>query len=151
MTKPSRKPPMSSTSASAESRVRHPPLVLLVEDDPEVRQMLETMLRLELYDVVSAENGLEALERMRERLPCAVLLDLMMPVMDGWEFRRRQLQDPALSRVPVVCITAVPNPVEVGEGLGLQCLPKPLDSSRLLFEVQERCGPGGRTGSRSFD
>jgi CheY-like chemotaxis protein len=145
MTKTS--PAHPGTSASPESRARRVPLVLLVEDDPEVRQMLETMLRLEKYDVVSAENGLEALERMRERLPCAVLLDLMMPVMDGWEFRRRQLQDPTLSQVPVLCITAVPNPQEVGAGLGLQCLPKPLDSSRLLYEVQERCGPGGRTAS----
>jgi CheY-like chemotaxis protein len=117
------------------------PLVLLVEDDPEVRQMLEMMLRLEMYDVVSAQNGLQGLELMRQRPPCAVLLDLMMPVMDGWEFRRRQLQDPTLARVPVLCITAVPNPLEVGARLGLQCLPKPLDSSRLLFEVRERCGP----------
>ena len=51
---------------------------------------------------------------MRQRLPCTVLLDLMMPVMDGWEFRRHQLEDPALAQVPVLCITAVPNPVEVG-------------------------------------
>jgi len=103
--------------------------------------MLEMMLRLELYDVVSAHNGLQALELMRQRLPCTVLLDLMMPVMDGWEFRRQQLEDPALAQVPVLCITAVPNPVEVGERLGLPCLPKPLDSNRLLFEVRERCGP----------
>jgi len=103
--------------------------------------MLELLLRLELYDVVSAQNGLQALELMRQRVPCAVLLDLMMPVMDGWEFRRHQLQDPTLARVPVLCITAVPNPVEVGARLGLPCLPKPLDSSRLLLEVRQRCGP----------
>src|SRR4051812_25965899 len=120
-----------------------PPLVLLVEDDPDVRQMLEMMLRLEMYEVAIAENGQQALELMRQRLPCTVLLDLMMPVMDGWEFRRQQLQDPALAAVPVLCITAVPNPVEVGARLGVQCLPKPLDSSRLLFEVQERCGAAG--------
>ena len=103
--------------------------------------MLEMLLRLEMYDVAMAENGLQALELMRQRLPCAVLLDLMMPVMDGWEFRRQQLREPALAAVPVLCITAVPNPLDVGARLGLMCLPKPLDSSRLLHEVQERCGP----------
>jgi len=103
--------------------------------------MLEMLLRLELYEVVSAQNGAQALALMRQRLPCTVLLDLMMPVMDGWEFRRHQLEDPALAQVPVLCITAVPNPVEVGARLGVPCLPKPLDSGRLLFEVRERCGP----------
>ena len=125
----------------ADRQASERPLVLVVEDDPEVRQMLEMLLRLEMYDVAMAANGLQALELMRQRLPCAILLDLMMPVMDGWEFRRRQLEEPALAAVPVVCITAVPNPLEVGARLGLRCLPKPLDSSQLLFEVQERCGP----------
>ena len=97
------------------------------------------------YDVVECpRTALQALALMRQRLPCAVLLDLMMPVMDGWEFRRHQLRGSGAGAVPVLCITAVPNPVEVGARLGVPCLPKPLDSSRLLFEVQERCGrPAG--------
>ena len=117
------------------------PFVLLVEDDREVREMLEMLLRLEKYEVKSAENGQQALDMMRQRLPCAVLLDLMMPVMDGWEFRRRQLEDPALAAVPVLCITAGSDPVEVSGRLGVPCLPKPLDSTRLLIEVGQRCRP----------
>jgi CheY-like chemotaxis protein len=119
------------------------PLILLVEDDPELRQMLEMMLRLEMYEVATAGNGQQGLDLMRQRRPCTVLLDLMMPVMDGWEFRRQQLQDPALAAVPVLCITAVPNPAEVSARLGVQCLSKPLDSSRLLDEVQARCRAAG--------
>ena len=110
--------------------------VLIVEDDPDARMMLETMLRLEGYETITARNGSEGLAMMREHRPCAVLLDLMMPVMDGWQFRRQQLTEPELADVPVVCVTAVGNPDEVRTRLGVPCFSKPVDVNQLLSEVQ---------------
>ena len=88
------------------------PCVLIVEDDPDIREFMELLLADAGYDTMTAENGSRALERMRARRPCLVLLDLAMPVMDGWEFRERQLADPELAKVPVVCITAAFDPDE---------------------------------------
>src|SRR6185295_12106738 len=65
--------------------------VLVVDDDADVRTMMSTLLVLEGYHVLTAENGEQALAAMRRRHPCVVLLDIMMPVMDGWQFRRQQL------------------------------------------------------------
>jgi len=116
-----------------------PARVLIVEDDPDSQQLLETVLQLEGYKTMVARNGLQGLELMRARRPCAVVLDLMMPGMDGWQFRRQQLREPALAAVPVVCVTGVANPEEVERQLGVACLRKPIDVDRLLDEVQARC------------
>jgi CheY-like chemotaxis protein len=83
--------------------------VLLVEDDADVRGALELVLKRKGYRVTCAANGQEALESMRcteTPSPSLILLDLMMPVMDGWEFRAEQLKDPALKDVPVIVISA---------------------------------------------
>ena len=113
--------------------------ILVVEDDPDLRQLLQTMLEVEGYETMVASNGEEALEVMRGRRPCAVLLDMMMPVMDGWQFRRRQLEEPRLAKVPVLCMSAVARPEDVEAELGLGCLRKPLDVAAVLREVQVRC------------
>lgn len=115
-------------------------LILIVEDDDDSRRMLELLLASNDYETMSARNGAEALERMRERKPCLVLLDLQMPVMSGWEFRERQLQDPALADVPVLCVTAFFNPGEVEKELGLRCLPKARQFSQVIHEVRMACG-----------
>jgi CheY-like chemotaxis protein len=91
---------------------------------------------------MEAVNGLEALERMRERLPCMVLLDIQMPLMNGWEFREEQLKDPILARVPVVCLTALFNPEDVVRKLGVPCLAKPADFPSVMHEVEAACGRG---------
>ncbi|MDQ3070562.1 MAG: response regulator [Acidobacteriota bacterium] len=114
--------------------------VLIVEDQADVREMLDLLLRTEGYETELACNGQEALERLRSCGPCLVLLDLMMPVMSGWEFRARQLQDPEIADVPVVCISAVHEPDEVKRRLQLRCLPKPVDFDVLLGIVRETCG-----------
>lgn len=81
--------------------------VLLVEDDPEIRGLLADVLVEEDYAVATAANGSEALELLgRGDPPDAIILDVMMPVMDGEEFRRRQLADDRLSAIPVVLLTA---------------------------------------------
>jgi CheY-like chemotaxis protein len=71
--------------------------VLVVEDDSATRQLLVTCLQLEGFTVETATNGVEGLQHMRHHLPCVVLLDLMMPVMNGEQFRCAQLKDPSLA------------------------------------------------------
>jgi CheY-like chemotaxis protein len=80
--------------------------VMVVEDDYAIRETLRDVLEEQGYRVVWASNGEEALARLKGTTPRVILLDLMMPVMDGWEFRHAQQRDPALSRIPVVVISA---------------------------------------------
>ena len=81
--------------------------VLVVEDDRAILDSLKNALQDEGFDVVTAANGCEALEALRAGgRPSAILLDLMMPVMDGWDFRQEQLADPALRDIPVLIVTA---------------------------------------------
>jgi len=114
--------------------------ILIVEDDDASRRMLELLLASHEYETMSACNGEEALARMRQHRPCLVLLDLQMPVMTGWEFRERQLQDPALADIPVLCVTALFNPGEIEKKLGLRCVPKAGQFSEVLNEVRSLCG-----------
>jgi len=84
-----------------------PPRILVVEDDPAILSSLAETLLEEGFDVEPASNGREALDRLRGGLrPAAIILDLMMPVMDGWDFRNEQLQDRALRDIPVIVATA---------------------------------------------
>ncbi|HLY37048.1 MAG TPA: response regulator, partial [Candidatus Binatia bacterium] len=81
--------------------------VLVVDDDPATRDALVVLLRHEGYPAESVNDGQQALARLRDRKPPSlVLLDLMLPVMDGFEFRVQQLQDPALARIPVIVVSA---------------------------------------------
>ena len=114
--------------------------VLIVEDDEDVRDFMDVLLRASGYETMTAANGAIGLEMMQHRRPCVVLLDLMMPVMDGWTFRKRQLADPALAPVPVICLTAMYRPSEVERQLAVRCLSKPVDFDRLLDEVSGLCG-----------
>jgi len=107
----SKRPPPSLPGALASGLAAdvHPSpcRVLLVEDDEAIRASLAEGLRENGLMVTLAEHGQEALERLRtEPLPSAIVLDLMLPVMDGWDFRHEQLSDPALRDIPVVVITA---------------------------------------------
>ncbi len=120
--------------------------VLVVEDDSATRQLLATCLQLEGYSVATAANGAEGLEKMRRRRPCLVLLDLMMPVMNGEQFRSAQLDDPALASVPVVCISAVYDAGERAARLeAVACIGKPFDVTEIVEVVRQQCG--GRCGS----
>jgi CheY-like chemotaxis protein len=115
--------------------------VLLVEDDRDVREALMQVLEFEGYDVASAENGLEAMERLRGHAPPSViLLDLMMPVMDGRQFRAAQLQDPALAGIPVIVISADGQVEQKIAGLGIAAyLRKPIEVEDLLELIGRYC------------
>ena len=82
--------------------------ILVVEDDPDTREMLGVALEYAGYKVVTATNGREAIDRLRAaaELPALILLDLSMPVLDGFGFRREQLGDPKLASIPVVILSA---------------------------------------------
>lgn len=98
-------------------------------------------LESEGYDVVSARDGREALDRLRGGdKPCLILLDLMMPVMNGWEFRDQQSHDPALSDIPVVVVSAFTDLPNRGTDLRADAyLSKPLHLSSLLETVGKFC------------
>ncbi len=112
--------------------------VLVVEDDADVRTMISIMLTIEGYDVSTAENGREALDLLRRGdHPDLILLDLMMPVMNGWQFRAEQVRDPDLARIPAVVISGGDRIVEHSRTLGAaDYLRKPIDLDVLLATVQ---------------
>jgi CheY-like chemotaxis protein len=85
--------------------------ILLVEDDDDIRDALQDALARRGYRVLEAGDGRQALEILRtaEVMPALILLDLTMPVMNGWEFMAAQAEDPALASIPVVVLSAVPN------------------------------------------
>lgn len=111
--------------------------VLLIEDDGDLRQILAERLRQAGFEVIEAANGADALARARqEEAPDAIILDLMMPVMDGWEFRVHQRRDPELAATPVVVLSAssAPEAAAIDADLHLQKPPQ-LD---VLLEGLER-------------
>jgi len=115
-------------------------VVLVVDDDPGIREALADLLGDEGYRVVTAMNGVEALDKLREPAqarPCVILLDLMMPVMDGWQFRKEQKQDPAIANIPLIVITATgKRPVLIDAD---ELVMKPLDLGRLFEAIERYC------------
>jgi len=110
--------------------------ILIVEDDEDLREMMAQLLALEGFKAETAANGREALAYLAQGdRPDVILLDLMMPVMDGWEFRRHQVTDPALAAVPVVVLSAL-EPARAEALQGVAFLKKPLDFDRLLELVR---------------
>ena len=115
--------------------------VLVVEDNPDARETLVLVLQGAGYAAVGAANGQEALHYLREcPPPCLILLDLSMPVMDGWEFRKRQLQNSQWARIPVVVVSALANHAERVAELGpVERLTKPLELGGLLETISRAC------------
>lgn len=123
------------------------PSILVVEDDLSVQQLLAATLQLEGFTVSTASNGAEALVRMRQSRPCLVLLDLMMPVMDGEEFRAEQLEDPRLADVPVVCISAIYDAqARAARMRAVACVEKPFNLDAVVKLAKERCAAAERDG-----
>jgi CheY-like chemotaxis protein len=116
-------------------------LLLVVEDDAIIRMRLKILLEMEGYRVHEASNGRDALEFLRQSrdFPCLVVLDLMMPVMDGIEFRRTQLQDPDLAHVPVVIVTGKNDLKEVDDLQPLHIVRKPFQADVLLELIETHC------------
>ena len=111
--------------------------VLVVDDDDSLREIVADAIADAGYAVEQAENGRDALDKMRSAQPCIVLLDLMMPVMDGWEVVAEMTSDPTLADVPVCVVTAqdrvAPPPTAC-------FLKKPVSMADLLRAVEAHCG-----------
>ena len=114
--------------------------VLIVEDDADLREMMAQLLSLEGFQAAAVANGSEALQYLHNGhiKPDVILLDLMMPVMDGWEFRRKQQADPAFADVPVIVLSAL-DQSRAADVQAEAFLKKPLDFDRLLQLVRHYC------------
>ena len=109
--------------------------VLVIEDDEVTQDAIRGALENEGYFVISAYDGARALEFLsRMAPPSLILLDLSMPVLDGWAVLRELSRCPGLSSIPLCVMTGAPNVVGV-QRLGIRVLPKPLDPYRLLDVV----------------
>ena len=116
--------------------------VLIVEDDSDLRETLSEILTDEGYRVWSAEHGQAALDCLRDgSKPCLILLDLTMPVMNGWQFRAEQREDPDLCEIPVVVISAGANLADQVVPLGIHdFIRKPIQLGQLLATGGRYCG-----------
>ena len=112
--------------------------ILIVEDDDGVQQALANVLREEGYEVEAVSDGSTALRRLTEGPPPSlILLDLMMPQMDGVEFRARQLADSRVANIPVIVVSARPDGPSTARRIGaVDFLPKPMSFEALLLAVQ---------------
>ncbi|HET7143269.1 MAG TPA: response regulator, partial [Anaerolineales bacterium] len=112
-------------------------IILIVDDEPAGRQTLESILEGQGYRLEMAENGLEALEKAGQLLPDVILLDVMMPGMDGFEVCRRIRSNPALAEIPIIFLTALDDRQSLLDGLASGAddyITKPYDR----FELRAR-------------
>lgn len=116
--------------------------VLIVEDDSCIRETVKEVLEMEGYRVHTAENGREALELLRNDIayPVLILLDLMMPVMNGWQFLEARRNSRTFSKLPVVVVSAVAE--EARDSGATEILRKPPDLESLLSAVRHHVRPG---------
>ena len=125
--------------------------VLVVEDDEDIRADLTAILRVKGFTVDEAANGKEALARLRDGIsPCVIVLDLMMPVMNGWELRQEMLSDPLLAAVPVIVVSGkgriAPDEEQVLAPAAV--LVKPFELTELLALVARFCSRGQAVATR---
>ena len=117
--------------------------LLLVEDTEEIRDFLSRRLKRRGFDVVLAHDGQEGLDQVRGEQPDLVLLDMNMPVMDGWSVARALKGDPATARIPVLALTAHAMSGDRDKALAAGCddyHAKPVDFSQLLTQIETLLG-----------
>lgn len=115
--------------------------ILIIEDDPDIRDTMAQILDEEGYRTFTASSGLDALQQLRDGLrPHLILLDLMMPIMDGWQFREEQEKNPAIAAIPVVLISAAG---QIGRDVPRitrgTYIRKPISFEVLLSTVEKFC------------
>jgi two-component system, cell cycle response regulator DivK len=128
---------MAETSSAPERRSR--PLVLIVEDESDLRRLYAQELAGSGFDVIEAGNGLDAIQHTSTRHPDVVLMDLGLPVLDGWEATRRLKADDRTAHIPVVALTAHDGSGELQRATKAGCdwfVPKPCPPHDLIEEVR---------------
>ena len=115
--------------------------VLVVEDHDDTRDAFQLMLERNGYAVVAAPNGRDALDKLQGGLrPCVILMDLMMPVMNGFEFREEQLRDADLAAIPLIAYSAVTDPLRTARHLRADAyVSKPVEVGHVLALVNQLC------------
>jgi CheY-like chemotaxis protein len=116
--------------------------VLIVDDEPDIRDTLRELFEDEGYSVTTAGNGAEGLRLLEAALPCIIVLDLIMPVMTGNEMYARMQADPRLAKIPVIVSTSDPSRAPNG----VLIMKKPVDLDRLLGAIKQHCGEPGANG-----
>lgn len=113
--------------------------ILIIEDDPAICQTVKDLLEIESFEVLVATNGKEAATILSaaSELPCVILLDLMMPTMNGWQFLDYQRNDPRLKDIPIVICSAYEESAKSVKPSGF--IAKPLKLENLLSAVQQFC------------
>lgn len=113
--------------------------ILVVEDDNSIRELLVELLQSEGYEVASAVNGLEGLKYLQtQKNPDLILIDLMMPVMDGYSFRTEQMKNTEWSKIPVIVMSAEANAKEKMKSYGISAfLAKPVELDTILKTVEQ--------------
>lgn len=112
--------------------------ILIIEDEPIIRETLKDSLELEGYQVTAVENGKEGLEMVhRMERPCLILLDLMMPVMNGFEFLEKKGNEVAIATIPVIIVSAFPDQAKKINANGF--VKKPIDLDLLLDFIKRYC------------
>ena len=135
----------ATTPISAAKAAGAPGEVLVIDDDPQARQLIGRHLQREGFTPILASSGSEGLALARQRPPQVITLDVIMPDMDGWAVLKELQSDPALSQVPVVMLTILADS-QRGYALGASAfVQKPIDAGRLL-EAVRTVAPGGRPG-----
>ena len=117
--------------------------IIIIEDDRDLRETMKELLEMEGYSVLTAANGREGLDLIaREGGPCLILLDLMMPVMNGWEFldAMQRNQQELLARTKVAVVSAAADIAEVQQQYGCSVLKKPVSVDRLYALANAACG-----------
>jgi CheY-like chemotaxis protein len=118
---------------------RDRPLILLVEDQSDLRHLYATQLALSGFDVIEAENGADAITCTTERIPDVVLMDLSLPVIDGWEATRRLKGDQRTAHILVVALTSHDGAGELQRATQAGCdwfVPKPCAPDALIAEIR---------------
>jgi CheY-like chemotaxis protein len=114
--------------------------VLVVEDDEGIRNVFRLALEMDGYRVFTSSNGREALEKLKHiESVCLILLDLMMPVMNGWEFAKALEKDETLAKIPIVVVTAFRDESKGINAVGF--IKKPIELQTLLSVVRHVCQP----------
>ena len=121
------------------------PWVMIVDDEEDIRSMIRLALELKGYNVVEASDGRDALRQLREGArPGLILLDLMMPGMNGWDFRDQQARDPELAEIPVLVFTGDTRITQKVRELGAAgYVKKPVGFHSLQAVVEKHLKPGG--------
>jgi two-component system, cell cycle response regulator DivK len=115
-------------------------LILVVEDQPDNRQIIRDMLSAFDYELAEAENGVEALEAVAKKKPDLILMDIQMPIMDGYEATRRIKADSATKGIPIIAVTSYALSGDEQKARDAGCddyVPKPFSPKQLLAKIRQ--------------